>query len=55
MSKIRWGIVGTGSIAAAFAHYIQYCQHSELAGYIDRIRVTIQMFFVNLLTIHNIE
>ena len=32
MSKIRWGIVGTGSIASAFAHSIKYCQYSELIG-----------------------
>ena len=32
MSKIRWGIVGNGSIASAFAHSIKYCQYSELIG-----------------------
>ena len=36
MSKIRWGIIGTGSIASAFAHSIKYCQYSELIGVFGR-------------------
>ena len=36
MSKIRWGIVGNGSIASAFAHSIKYCQYSELIGVYGR-------------------
>ncbi|MDA8808998.1 Gfo/Idh/MocA family oxidoreductase, partial [Gammaproteobacteria bacterium] len=36
MSKIRWGIIGTGSIATAFAHSIKYCQYSELIGVFGR-------------------
>ena len=44
MSKIRWGIVGTGSIAAAFAHSIKYCQHSELVGVYGRNESNLQDF-----------
>ena len=44
MSKIRWGIVGTGSIAAAFAHSIKYCQHSELIGVYGRNESNLQDF-----------
>ena len=36
MSKIKWAIIGTGSIANAFAHSIKHCQSSELIGVFGR-------------------
>ena len=44
MSKIRWGVVGTGSIATAFAHSIKHCQHSELIGVYGRNESNLQDF-----------
>ena len=29
MSKVRWGIIGSGSIANAFAHSIKHSQNSD--------------------------
>ena len=36
MSKVRWGIIGSGSIANAFAHSIKHSQNSELIGVFGR-------------------
>ena len=36
MKKIKWGIIGPGSIATAFAHSIKHCQNSELIGVFGR-------------------
>ena len=36
MQKIKWGIIGPGSIATAFAHSIDRCQNSELTGVFGR-------------------
>ena len=32
MTNIRWGIIGTGSIATAFAHSIKYSDNSSLVA-----------------------
>ena len=44
MSKVRWGIIGTGSIANAFAHSIKYCNHSELISVFGRNKEILQTF-----------
>ena len=36
MSKIKWGIIGTGSIANAFANSIKHCNHSDLISVFGR-------------------
>jgi predicted dehydrogenase len=36
MTNIRWGIVGTGSIATAFAHSIKYSNNSSLEAVYGR-------------------
>ena len=36
MKQINWGIIGTGSIASAFAHSIKHCSHSKLQGVYGR-------------------
>ena len=42
MSKIKWGIIGTGSIANAFAHSIIYCDHSNLISVYGRNEATLR-------------
>ena len=42
MSKVRWGVIGTGSIANAFAHSIEHCNHSELIAVFGRNKETLQ-------------
>ena len=44
MSKVRWGVIGTGSIANAFAHSIKHCNHSELSAVFGRNKETLQTF-----------
>ena len=44
MSKIKWGIVGTGSIANAFAHSIKYCNDSNLISVYGRNEATLRQF-----------
>ena len=44
MSKVRWGVIGTGSIANAFAHSIKHCKHSELIAVFGRNKETLQEF-----------
>ena len=44
MPKIKWGIIGTGSIANAFAHSIKYCDHSELVSVYGRNKDTMDEF-----------
>jgi len=44
MSKVRWGIIGTGSIANAFAHSIKHCNHSVLISVFGRNKETLQTF-----------
>ena len=44
MSKIKWGIVGTGSIANAFAHSIKYCNNSNLISVYGRSEATLKRF-----------
>ena len=36
MKQVSWGIIGTGSIASAFAHSIEHCSHSKLRGVYGR-------------------
>ena len=36
MQKIKWGVIGPGSIATGFAHSIKYCQNSELTSVFGR-------------------
>ncbi|MDB3951901.1 aldo/keto reductase [Gammaproteobacteria bacterium] len=44
MSKIKWGIIGNGSIANAFAHSIKYCDHSNLISVYGRNEATLRQF-----------
>ena len=44
MSKIKWGIIGTGSIANAFAHSIKYCDKSDLISVYGRNEATLRQF-----------
>lgn len=44
MSKVRWGVIGTGSIANAFGHSIKHCNHSELIAVHGRNKKTLQAF-----------
>jgi len=44
MSKIRWSVIGTGSIANAFAHSIKHCKHSELIAAFGRNKEALQTF-----------
>jgi aryl-alcohol dehydrogenase-like predicted oxidoreductase/predicted dehydrogenase len=44
MSKVKWGVIGTGSIANAFAHSIKHCSHSELIAVFGRNKETLQIF-----------
>ena len=44
MSKVRWGVIGTGSIANAFAHSIKHCKNSELIAVFGRNKETLQEF-----------
>ncbi|MGY8773041.1 MAG: Gfo/Idh/MocA family protein, partial [Gammaproteobacteria bacterium] len=36
MQKIKWGVIGPGSIATGFAHSIKHCQNSELTSVFGR-------------------
>ena len=38
MQKIKWGIIGPGSIATGFAHSVEHCQNSELTGVFGRTK-----------------
>ena len=44
MPKIKWGVIGTGSIANAFAHSIKHCNHSELISVYGRNKETLKLF-----------
>ena len=44
MSKIKWGIIGNGSIANAFAHSIKYCKDSNLISVYGRNEATLKQF-----------
>lgn len=44
MKKINWGIIGTGSIASAFAHSISNCEKSELKGVYGRNEKALNTF-----------
>ena len=44
MSKIKWGIIGNGSIANAFANSIKYCDHSNLISVYGRNEATLRQF-----------
>jgi len=44
MPKIRWGVIGTGAIANAFAHSIMHCNYSELISVYGRNKETLKVF-----------
>jgi aryl-alcohol dehydrogenase-like predicted oxidoreductase/predicted dehydrogenase len=44
MHKVKWGIIGSGNIAHAFAHSIQHCQDSELVSIFGRNLETTNQF-----------
>ena len=44
MTNIRWGIVGTGSIATAFAHSIKYSNNSSLEAVYGRNETKLKDF-----------
>ena len=44
MQKIKWGIIGPGSIANAFAHSIKHSQNSELTGVFGRTKAKTNNF-----------
>ena len=44
MHKTRWGIIGSGNIADAFAHSIKYSQNSELITVFGRNSETVSQF-----------
>ena len=44
MPKIRWGVIGTGAIANAFAHSIKHCNYSELISVYGRNKETLKVF-----------
>ena len=44
MPKIRWGVIGTGAIANAFAHSIKHCNYSELISVYSRNKETLKVF-----------
>ena len=44
MHKIKWGIIGSGNIAKAFAHSIKYCQNSELTSVFGRNSEMVDQF-----------
>jgi aryl-alcohol dehydrogenase-like predicted oxidoreductase/predicted dehydrogenase len=46
MSKVKWGVIGTGSIANAFAHSIKHCNHSDLIAVFGRNKETLQEFSI---------
>ena len=47
MKQIKWGIIGTGSIASAFAHSIEHCSHSKLSGVYGRNAKALNVFSKN--------
>ena len=36
MPNIKWGIIGPGNIASAFAHSIKHCENSDLVSVYGR-------------------
>ena len=57
MPKIKWGIIGTGSIANAFAHSIEHCDRSKLISVFGRNEDALDKFSkkFNIQTHLNIE
>ena len=57
MSKVRWSVIGTGSIANAFAHSIKHCKYSELIAVFGRNKETLQEFSskFNAIVINDID
>ena len=43
-TEFGWGIIGTGSIASAFAHSIEHCSHSKLSGVYGRNAEPLNIF-----------
>ena len=44
MHKTKWGIIGSGNIANAFAHSIKYCKDSELISVFGRNAKSLDQF-----------
>ena len=44
MNKVKWGIIGSGNIAKAFAHSIKYCENSDLVSIFGRNEDTVSQF-----------
>ena len=44
MNKIKWGIIGSGNIADAFAHSVKYCQDSDLVSVFGRNEEAVKKF-----------
>ena len=44
MNKIKWGIIGSGNIADAFAHSVKYCQDSDLVSVFGRNEEAVKQF-----------
>jgi len=44
MNKVKWGIIGSGNIANAFAHSVKYCQDSELVSIFGRNEEAVKQF-----------
>ena len=44
MKEIKWGLIGTGSIAAAFAHSIKKSKNSDLISVFGRNKKTLDEF-----------
>jgi len=44
MNKVKWGIIGSGNIAKAFAHSIKYCENSDLVSIFGRNEETVNQF-----------
>jgi aryl-alcohol dehydrogenase-like predicted oxidoreductase/predicted dehydrogenase len=44
MNKVKWGIIGSGNIAKAFAHSIKYCENSDLISIFGRNEETVKQF-----------
>ena len=44
MNKTKWGIIGSGNIADAFAHSVKYCQDSDLVSVFGRNEEAVKQF-----------
>ena len=44
MPNIKWGIIGPGNIASAFAHSIKHCENSDLVSVYGRDQEKVNAF-----------